>query len=81
MTLRHEQTGQTMILMTDRTGSPNDQSGARMIFASRNGQQELTEVWTGLRSRSRYPVAASPGGPPIMGSPGLPIRPPGPRQL
>lgn len=48
MTLRHEQTGQSMMLMTFRTGSHNDQSGARMVFPYRNGQPELTEIWTGI---------------------------------
>jgi hypothetical protein len=47
VTLRHESSGQTILLLTQGTGSPNNCGGARLVFRWRKGQPELVEVWTG----------------------------------
>ncbi len=47
LTLRHESSGQTVLLLTQGTGSPNHRGGARLVFRWRQGQPELVEVWTG----------------------------------
>ena len=47
MTLRHEASGQTILLMTNRKGSTNSAGPARLVFQHRQGQARLAEVWTG----------------------------------
>lgn len=47
LTLRHESSGQTILLLTQGTGSPDSAGGARLVFHWRKGQPELVEVWTG----------------------------------